>query len=38
MEPLISTLIFVVVVVLLVWAALYISARTLSADVQFPVR
>jgi uncharacterized membrane-anchored protein len=38
MEPLISTLIFVVVVVLLVWAALYISARTLPADVQFPVK
>ena len=38
MDPLISTLIFIVIVVLLVWAALYIVARTLPADVQMPVR
>jgi hypothetical protein len=37
-HALISTLIFVVIVVLLVWAALYITARTLPADVQFPVK
>jgi uncharacterized membrane-anchored protein len=38
MHELISLLIFVVVVIVLVWAALYIIARTLPADVQLPAR
>lgn len=38
MSPLISVLVFVLIVVILVWAALYIAARTLPADVQMPVR
>ncbi len=38
MQPLIATLIFVVVVVLLVWAAIYIVDKTLPADVHLPVK
>ena len=37
-HALISTLVFVLIVCLLVWAALYIAARTLPADIQLPVK
>jgi uncharacterized membrane-anchored protein len=37
MHSLISVLIFVLIVVVLVWAAVYVAQKTLPADVQFPV-
>lgn len=38
MNALVSALIFVVIVVLLVWAAIYVAEKTLPAEVQFPVK
>jgi hypothetical protein len=38
MNELISALIFIVIVVLLVWAAIYIIDRTLPPDVHLPVK
>jgi len=38
MQPLIATLVFVLIVCLLVWAAIYIVDKTLPADVHLPVK